>query len=160
MGFVRGTSQIYRVSVQRAMTYNREAMRLLFVADGRSPIAQNWIRFFAERGDEVYLASTFACALDFPLHGFEVIPVAFSGFKNASQRPGTAPARTVGLRTAIRQWFGPLTIRRAAARLRSFIERVEPDLVHAMRIPYEGMTAADAYTGTALIVSTWGNDFT
>jgi glycosyltransferase involved in cell wall biosynthesis len=140
-------------------------MRLLFVADGRSPIAQNWIRYFAqsaERGNEVYLASTFACPKDvnFPLNGLEVIPVAFSGLKKATQRPGTAPARTVGLRTTIRQWFGPLTIRRAAQRLRELIERVKPDLIHAMRIPYEGMMAADAYNGTPLVVSTWGNDFT
>jgi glycosyltransferase involved in cell wall biosynthesis len=142
------------------MTYNRIAMRYLFVADGRSPIAQNWIRYFVERGDEVYLASTFACSPNFPLKGLDIIPVAFSGFKKETQRPGTSPARTVGLRTAIRQWFGPLTIRRAAQRLREFIDRVKPDLVHAMRIPYEGMLAADAYTGTPLIVSTWGNDFT
>ena len=141
------------------MTYNRSAMKLLFVADGRSPIAQNWIRYFAQ-AHEVYLATTFNCSPDFPLTGLQVIPVAFSGLKRASQRPGTAPARTVGLRTAIRQWFGPLTIRRAASQLRSFIERVKPDLVHAMRIPYEGMMAADAYTGTPLLVSTWGNDFT
>jgi glycosyltransferase involved in cell wall biosynthesis len=151
------------------MTYNRSAMRLLFVADGRSPIAQNWIRYFVERGDkrsspvdEVYLASTFACRndLDLPLKGVEIIPVAFSGFRKETQRPGTAPARTVGLRTAIRQWFGPLTIRRAAQRLRDFIEKIKPDLIHAMRIPYEGMLAADAYTGIPLIVSIWGNDFT
>jgi glycosyltransferase involved in cell wall biosynthesis len=155
------------------MTYNRSAMRLLFVADGRSPIAQNWIRYFVERGDkrstphsgsvdEVYLASTFACRneVDFPLNGLEIIPVAFSGFRKEAQRPGTAPARTVGLRTAIRQWFGPLTIRRAAQRLRSYVERVKPDLIHAMRIPYEGMLAADAYTGIPVVVSTWGNDFT
>jgi glycosyltransferase involved in cell wall biosynthesis len=135
-------------------------MRLLFVADGRSPIAQNWIHYFVEHGDEVYLASTFACSVDFPLNGLEIVPVAFSGIKKAAQRPGTAPARTLGLRTAIRQWFGPLTIRRAATQLRSFMERVKPDLVHAMRIPYEGMMAADAYNGTPLIVSTWGNDFT
>ena len=135
-------------------------MKILFVADGRSPIAQNWIRYFVARGDEVYLSSTFACSLDFPLRGLEVIPVAFSGLKKAAQRPGTAPARTVSIRTAIRQWFGPLTIRRAANQLRTFIERVKPDLVHAMRIPYEGMMAADAYNGTPLIVSTWGNDFT
>jgi glycosyltransferase involved in cell wall biosynthesis len=138
-------------------------MRILFVADGRSPIAQNWIRHFAqraERGDEVYLASTFACSVDFPLNGLEIVPVAFSAYKKATQRPGTAPARTVGLRTAIRQWFGPVTIRRASDRLRGFIERVKPDLVHAMRIPYEGMLAADAYTGVPLIVSVWGNDFT
>jgi glycosyltransferase involved in cell wall biosynthesis len=37
---------------------------------------------------------------------------------------------------------------------------VKPDLVHAMRIPYEGMMAADAYHGAPLLVSTWGNDFT
>jgi glycosyltransferase involved in cell wall biosynthesis len=137
-------------------------MRLLFVADGRSPIAQNWIRYFVERGDEVYLASTFACRkdVDFPLNGLEIIPVAFSGFRSATQRPGTAPARTVGLRTVIRQWFGPLTVRRAANQLRSFIKRVKPDLIHAMRIPYEGMLAADAYMGIPLIISTWGNDFT
>jgi glycosyltransferase involved in cell wall biosynthesis len=138
-------------------------MRILYVADGRSPIAQNWIRHFAhraERGEEVYLASTFACSVDFPLNGLEIVPVAFSAYKKATQQPGTAPARTVGLRTAIRQWFGPITVRRAADRLRGFIERVKPDLVHAMRIPYEGMLAADAYTGTPLVVSIWGNDFT
>jgi glycosyltransferase involved in cell wall biosynthesis len=113
-----------------------------------------------ERGNEVYLASTFACSVDFPLNGLEIVPVAFSAYKKATQRPGTAPARTVGLRTAIRQWFGPITIRRAADKLRGFIERVKPDLLHAMRIPYEGMLAADAYTGIPLVVSVWGNDFT
>src|SRR5215216_3456032 len=135
-------------------------MKILYVADGRSPIAQNWIRHFVERGDDVYLASTFACALHFPVKELEITPVAFSSVKKVTQRPGTASARTVGLRTAIRQWFGPFTIRRAADRLRGFIERVQPDVVHAMRIPYEGMVAADAYTGAPLIVSTWGNDFT
>lgn len=137
-------------------------MKILFIADGRSPIAQNWIRHFATRGDEVYLASTFACpaGVDFPLNGLEIVPVAFSALKKASQHPGSAPARTLGLRTVIRQWFGPLTIRRAAQRLRGFIEKVKPDLIHAMRIPYEGMLAADAVMGRPLVVSTWGNDFT
>lgn len=135
-------------------------MKILYVADGRSPIAQNWIRHFVQRGDNVYIASTFACSLDFPVKGLEITPVAFSSIKKATQRPGTASARTVGLRTAIRQWFGPLTIRRSSQRLREYIERVKPDLVHAMRIPYEGMMAADAYNGTPFIVSIWGNDFT
>lgn len=135
-------------------------MKILYVADGRSPIAQNWIRHFVERGDEIHLASTFTCSLDFAIDGLEITPVAFSGVKKVTQRPGTASARTVGLRTAIRQWFGPFTIRRASQRLREYIERVKPDLIHAMRIPYEGMMAADAYNGTPLVVSVWGNDFT
>ncbi|HSM72568.1 MAG TPA: glycosyltransferase family 4 protein [Anaerolineales bacterium] len=135
-------------------------MRILFVVDARSPIAMNWIRHFIERGDEVYIGSTFPVQLDLPIKRLEVFPVAFSSLKRSSQRPGSASARTLGLRTKIRQWFGPLTIRRPAQRLRGFIEEVKPDLVHAMRIPYEGMLAADAYNGTPLVVSTWGNDFT
>jgi glycosyltransferase involved in cell wall biosynthesis len=135
-------------------------MKILFVADCRSPIAQNWIRYFAGRGDEIHLASTFACALDFPVSGLEVVPVAFSELKKPTQRPGSAPARTLSLRTRIRQWLGPLTIRGAAQKLRGFVDRVDPDLIHAMRIPYEGMLAADSSMGRPLIVSTWGNDFT
>ncbi len=135
-------------------------MKILFVADARSPIATNWIRHFAERGDEIHIASTFQCDLNFPIKSLEITPVAFSSIKKPSQRPGTASARTANLRTAIRQWFGPLTIHRASQRLRGYIERVQPDLIHAMRIPYEGMLAADAYTGIPLIVSIWGNDFT
>jgi glycosyltransferase involved in cell wall biosynthesis len=135
-------------------------MKILYVVDARSPIATNWIRHFAERGDEIHIASTFQCELDFPIKSLELTPVAFSSVKKVSQRPGTASARTVGLRTAIRHWFGPLTIRRASQRLREYIDRVQPDLIHAMRIPYEGMMSADAYSGTPLIVSIWGNDFT
>jgi len=142
------------------MTYNFAHMKLLFVADARSPIATNWIRHFSRPGDEIHIASTFQCSLDFPVKSLEITPVAFSSVKKQTQRPGTASARTVGLRTAIRHWFGPLTIRRAAQRLHGYIKRVQPDIVHAMRIPYEGMLAADAYTGTPLVVSTWGNDFT
>ena len=138
-------------------------MKILFVVDARSPIATNWIRHFAhraERGDEVYIASTFPCQLDFPIKRLEITPVAFSSVKKPSQNPGSTSARSIGLRTAIRHWLGPLTIRRSSQRLRGFIEEVKPDLVHAMRIPYEGMLAADAYTGVPLIVSIWGNDFT
>lgn len=140
-------------------------MRLLFVADGRSPIALNWIRYFVERGDDVYLASTFACRPELALQGMEVVPVAFSGLKTAPEagsppRRGMWGASTLKLRTALRQWLGPLTIFRASRQLRRFIERVQPDLVHAMRIPYEGMLAADAAGLAPLVISVWGNDFT
>ncbi len=141
------------------MTYN-DGMKLLFVADGRSPITQNWIRHFIERGDEVHLVSTFHCSVDFPLSGLDILPVAFSGAKKSTGASTAASSRTLGLRTVIRQWLGPLTIPSAARVLRCIIERVQPDLIHALRIPYEGMLAAEAYTGAPLIVSVWGNDFT
>ena len=139
-----------------------DLMRLVFVADGRSPIAQNWIQYFVERGDEVYLASPFPCSVSFPLAGLEITPVAFSNAANTKTTSGKTSY--LGLRlnhlSTIRHLLGPLTISRSSKKLRGFIERVKPDLVHAMRIPYEGMLAADAYTGAPLLVSVWGNDFT
>jgi len=149
-------------------------MKILFVADGRSPIAQNWIRHFTQRGDDVYLASTFACDVDFPLKQFKFTPVAFSAIKKQTTPSGSASSRTLGLRTLIRQWLGPLTIPRSARILRDFIQEVQPDMIHALRMPYEGMFTARALTGgfdtprkkrgaaqpPKFIVSIWGNDFT
>jgi len=144
-------------------------MKLLFVADERSPIALNWMHWWIDKGHEVHLASTFACDPIPGLAGLDLTPVAFSGAKTSSAR-GNKPvsglwgARALGLRQKIRHWAGPLTISRSAKRLREVVERVQPDLVHAMRIPYEGMLAAEAISGLEapppLLVSIWGNDFT
>jgi hypothetical protein len=156
-------------------------MKILFVADGRSPISQNWIRHFAQRGDDVYLASTFVCEVDFPLKRLEFTPVAFSAVKKQTPRTGSGSSRVLrlgsaqalGLRTLIRQWLGPLTIPRSARKLRAFIQEVQPDIIHALRVPYEGMLTAAALTGgfdtphkkggatqPPFVVSIWGNDFT
>ena len=50
------------------------------------------------------------------------------------------------------------------------IERIQPDIVHAMRIPFEGMIASTAmqainkrnsyFCRPPLLISVWGNDFT
>jgi glycosyltransferase involved in cell wall biosynthesis len=150
-------------------------MRLLFIADGRSPTARNWIQYWTGRGDEVYLASTFPCDPLPHLAGLEIAPVAFSGRtpRGASSAhlpwravPGNwqfaqqKDARLISLRQTIRHWLGPLTLPRAGQRLRAIAERIQPDLVHALRIPYEGMLAANAGLQVPLIVSVWGNDFT
>ena len=146
-------------------------MRILFVADGRSPIALNWIEYFSKAGHEVHLASTFACKPSLRLDSIQVIPVAFSGMKR-SAGPGPAkPGRgvwsagMVAARTKLRQWLGPVTLAGAGKRLASYIQEVQPELVQAMRIPYEGMLAAQAKEllragCPALLVSVWGNDFT
>lgn len=140
-------------------------MRILFVTDARSPISQNWIKHFVNRGDEIYIASTFDCELDFPAR-LEFTPVAFSAAKRKSSAPSSASSLTLGLRTAIRQWLGPLTIPSSARKLRKFIQEIQPDLIHAMRIPYEGMLTASALQNgrgdlaPTFIASVWGNDFT
>lgn len=143
--------------------YN-DGMRLLFVTDARSPISRNWMRYFAERGDEVFVASTFDCDLDFPIKRLEFTPVAFSSAKKRTSAPSSASSRTLNLRTQIRQWLGPLTIPASAPKLRAFIREVQPDIIHAMRVPYEGMLTASALQGLVtrptFLVSIWGNDFT
>jgi glycosyltransferase involved in cell wall biosynthesis len=135
-------------------------MRVLFVADGRSPIALNWIRYFVEAGDEVFLASTFACAPDLSLNGLEITPVAFSQARGRAQPSAGDVSGTLRVRVFLRRLLGPLTVARSSRRLREFTERIRPELVHAMRIPFEGMLAADAGNSTPVLVSIWGNDLT
>jgi len=151
-------------------------MRLLYIADGRSPIAINWISYFICNGDEVHLVSTFPCKSIVGLASLVVIPVALSGYY------GGADVRTggygkmlkqilpVGLRTQIRQLAAPITFSRASKSLSQVIQKIQPDLIHAMRIPYEGMIAAMAMmqvkkvegnnSKIPLMTSVWGNDFT
>ena len=155
----RNSTMILRLNPMDNFLYI-DLMRLLFVADGRSPIAQNWIRYFSEKGAQTYLASTFACVPDFRLDGFELLPVAFSSRAKKSDGVAHGSGGGLKLRSAVRHWLGPLTIPRASGRLRRLIRELKPDLVHALRIPYEGMLAADAYADVPLVVSVWGNDFT
>lgn len=144
-------------------------MRILFVGDGRSPTALNWIRYFIQKGDEVHLVSTYPCPAEPGLASLEVISAAFSQAVGevTSRAQGSLMRRMVpvGARTAVRQWLGPLTLPRTAGRLRERIADLQPDLVHAMRIPFEGMMAAlameeDGQKKIPLVVSVWGNDFT
>jgi glycosyltransferase involved in cell wall biosynthesis len=150
-------------------------MRLLFVADGRSAIAINWIHGLVERGHDVHLVSSFPCVPILPFASFQVIPIAFSGLKGSGQLAASSQSRSnrsalVKTKTLTRQWLGPLTFHQAARRLRTVIDQVQPDLIHALRIPYEGMVSAlalESTTGTPrmvnqtkLLISIWGNDFT
>lgn len=146
-------------------------MRILFVADGRSPIALNWIFYFLDRGDEVHLVSTFECAPSEKFSSINIIPVAFSQLKKAGSKNNNPTPKggllwgssLVKFRTSVRRILSPLSIPGAARQLEGIIVEVKPDLVHALRIPFEGILAAKAtqkFEGIPLILSVWGNDFT
>jgi glycosyltransferase involved in cell wall biosynthesis len=138
-------------------------MRLAFIADGRSPIAQGWISLLTERGHEVHLLSTFHCASVPGIASLHFIPVAFSGLgKQGESGEFHAPGGTqgIGLRSVIRHWFGPFTLPRAAGTVRKILETLEVDLIHSLRVPFEGMLAASAQLQVPLVMSVWGNDFT
>ncbi len=137
-------------------------MRILFVADGRSPTALSWMGYWIEKGHEVHLISTFLCDLPVGLASFSVIPVAFARMaggqvKNTaggSSRPGRDQLRR------IRYILGPLSLPCYHWRFRTQVAEIQPDLVHALRIPFEGMLSSTTPPGIPLVLSTWGNDLT
>jgi len=141
-------------------------MRLLFVADGRSPITLSWLRHWVERGDEVHLVSTFPCDPPPGLASFHVLSVAF-GALGGEQAKGAARAskqglvgRFRGLLRPLRYILGPLSLLPYQTRFRALVTALRPDLIHALRIPFEGMLAASAPREVPLVVSIWGNDLT
>ncbi len=151
-------------------------MKILYVADGRSQIALNWINYFIHRSQEVHLASTFPCN---PINGLTSQVVVSVALSDLYSHPDSGSVKRteslrkyvpVEIRTRIRQWIAPLSFSRAADALQEVVERIRPDILHAMRIPYEGMVASMAMNRIAmdkrgmkkplLVISVWGNDFT
>lgn len=139
-------------------------MRILFVADGRSPTALSWIEHFVREGHDVHLASTYPAWPELALASLRVVPVAFSRAAGSAATGQTGSGLKslvpVALRARLRNLLGPFTLKKAATQLSAVIDEVQPDLLHALRIPYEGMLVAAADPPVPLVVSVWGNDFT
>ena len=150
-------------------------MKLCFLADARSPIAQNWIRYFIQAGHDVHVLSSYLCdPATLPGASIQTVPVAFSWLasglvKHESRKEGererlVRPVRKtlMPLLSRLRHWLGPLDVYRYVGQIRHAAAKLQPDLVHAMRIPFEGILAAEALTRSSvpLLVSVWGNDFT
>jgi glycosyltransferase involved in cell wall biosynthesis len=145
-------------------------MHILLVADGRSPITRRWIQGLLAIKDEVTLVSTYPAEQVPGVLSQHVLPVAFAGMGGSQAGSGPAP-QSVGLRRQVvsrarglflsgRYWLGPLTLARYAPALRQIVALARPDLVHALRIPFEGMLAAAAGLQEPLVVTVWGNDLT
>lgn len=142
-------------------------MRLLYYADARSPIAANWIRWFTEHGAEVHWVSS--GPVDRPplegLSSFATLPVMPSRASLDSLARGLRGS-TLGLwlSNSLRHWILPLSLSQKGHALAAEITRLRPDLVHAMRLPLEGMVSTVAVQAVPrrppLILSTWGNDLT
>ncbi|KAF0111363.1 MAG: putative glycosyltransferase [Chloroflexi bacterium] len=141
-------------------------MKLLLVADGRSPITRRWISMLQPLKLEITLVSSYPCM---PIAGVAqqyVLPLAFAQLSGS--QAGTASsdtkkglvARFRPFAQRLRHLIGPWSI---ASKSKSFLEIIQfekPDLVHALRLPFEGMLASYTPRGIPVILSTWGNDFT
>ena len=151
-------------------------MKVLLVADGRSPITMRFAEGLREQGIDLALISTYTCQ---PKEGLfqevHILPVAFGQYSGSQVLTMAAPAETAAapisqrrkiisrFRNALQQaryWAGPLTLRHAAAPFRAIVEAHQPDLVHALRIPFEGMLGSFTPGNIPFITSIWGNDLT
>jgi glycosyltransferase involved in cell wall biosynthesis len=157
-------------------------MRICYIADARSAIAQNWIQHFIRQGHDVHVISSYPCPTDI-LPGASVYPtpMRFSGLSRVSHdgtvkegknrrvlsflAPIIAILRTGALSSLTRyvliRILAPFEILRHVEPIRQLINEIDPDIVHAMRIPFEGIVAAKATPQQfPLLISVWGNDFT
>ncbi|HNT54147.1 MAG TPA: glycosyltransferase family 4 protein [Anaerolineaceae bacterium] len=140
-------------------------MHLLIVADGRSPIARNWITGELSLGHRVSLVSTYPCSALPGVTDLIVMPVAFGGMAGGGQGGRRSGFRQVVGRfrpvfQAGRSLLGPLLLLGSRRRFARLAAALQPDLVHALRIPYEGMLASLTPAGLPFVVSVWGNDLT
>lgn len=124
-------------------------MRLLLFADVRSPIARSWHRTACEANIDVVFVDSSALAVVEP----------------ADKGPSSVvPSR----RFSSANWLGELAWRasgiamypRARSRLKTIISSLDADVVHALRIPFEGIYAEGLGDRAAKVISVWGNDFT
>ena len=144
-------------------------VHLLVVGDGRSPTARSWIKNIQSLGYSVSLISTYPCEPPESLKYFHVLPIAFSRFSTGSSEK-SQPATKSGSFSLIRRFnpffqslryfLGPLTLLWHAKAYRELLREIQPDLVHALRIPFEGMLASFTPRGIPCLAATWGNDLT
>jgi glycosyltransferase involved in cell wall biosynthesis len=150
-------------------------LRICFIADERSPIAAAWIRFFVAGGHDTYVISSRLRVLP---KSAESLHVSIASRNDPSLRP--AASTPIGAKARTARWLtselrggklaalgtlgsGIVGITSTYARMssvRRLIDEIQPDLVHALRIPFEGILAAFSARRMPLLLSVWGNDFT
>lgn len=124
-------------------------------------------------GYRVSLVSSYPCDALPGLSHFSVLPVAFSRFSSQKTgNPGNAPGHGVktrlrellkkhfGVFQQLRYRLGPMRVKLQAGKLQHLVNTLQPDLIHALRIPFEGMLVSQLDPGIPRVVSTWGNDLT
>jgi glycosyltransferase involved in cell wall biosynthesis len=141
-------------------------MNLAILADARSMIAINWVRWLVEHGHSVHWISSRSASPPLPgLASFRILPLfpeLPNGVNISRKNRLLHPAATI-----MRHWWMPFRLGARGSELNRLLKEIQPDLLHAMRIPQEGMVAAQARTilsgysrSVPLLASVWGDDFT
>jgi glycosyltransferase involved in cell wall biosynthesis len=164
-------------------------LRITLVADARSPIAHSWFEAVVASGHLIQVLSTYP-ASKLPVPGSLVVlptlPAAVSrlgpGYSLSSRRLVSltqrrlrragipaSPAKRSRSDSLAATAYGEcrlsaeMLFRHAVgSAARAALDDFRPDLVHALRIPYEAMLIAPTMRSRTepFLVSTWGNDLT
>lgn len=123
-------------------------MKVLLFADFRSPHALGWAKGLEEIGIETLRVAS----LD------EVAEAAVDVRRGAGQQMARRLSAKSGHR--IRTMEAILRQRSRRRALKQYVAEFRPDLVHALRLPYEGVSALSSLANDVpVVVSTWGQDF-
>ena len=154
------------------MAMDAQRTTLCFIADVGSVHARRWIAYFAHRGFHVHVIGTGLPVGNWSNTRLHLLPRGRAALLARVSTGDSAGAR----RNQALRWLERCPLARplrryrwAVARLiqticwrrrvRDIITQIEPDLVHAIRLPPEGFLGA--LSGFhPLVVSSWGNDFT
>lgn len=154
-------------------------MRICFVVDARSQIAFNWIKYFIDNKHDVYIISTHPCDVSVyngtPVYVESLGLKKFSDTKNAylSDNNDSISKKLISaLKKQLLHYFrdyvdyiqkmmlAPASIIIKRKRISELIDKISPDIVHSMRIQFEGILAQNCCGRRPLVVTTWGNDLT
>lgn len=136
-----------------------QPVRLLLVADAHSPTTWGWVNAVRSAG-VIIIGPDGEEWPEYPtIRGIE------RGFTAPLNRRLRSFSKSTHrrLRTArrLRRLVGPSLAWFKGRQLRRLVNTIQPDLIHALRIPYEGIVAAAACPpDVPLAVSIWGNDLT
>lgn len=142
---------------------------VLILADGRSPTSLSWIKNIQSLGYTVSLISSFNCERPGGIANFHILPIALSRFSTGTPS-STSENQVKDLKGLVKRFapslqklryiLGPLSLMFFRKRYRQLVQEISPDIVHALRIPYEGMLASYTPKAFPLLVAIWGNDLT
>jgi hypothetical protein len=126
-------------------------VHILLIADGRSPITRCWLHMLSGLDYQVSLISTYPYEKISGIQKQYTLPLAFAamsgsqvaaaGTKRQSFIRGWV-ARLRPLLLRVRALTAPLTVEKYQEEYLKIVAELKPDIVHALRIPFEGMLAA------------------
>lgn len=130
-------------------------MKVLLFADFRSSHATGWAAGLEAAGIDVVPLSSHSHAGSLPS-----LATTTPRVQLRSRMARSLHRLPLGLDHRVLTAEAALRYRRRAGELKKAVRQERPDLVHALRVPYEGVTAISAVSSDVpVVVSTWGQDF-